>query len=264
MNSTIGLSPASAAPTPSPAKPCSVIGVSITRMRAEFLQQALGDLVGALIFGDLLAHHEDVLVAAHLLRHGVAQRFAHRHGHHLGAVRHVRLGQSVLRRAARRVSGGAGARLRPAAPAASAFAGGAGFGGLLRTSRRAAVLQRGGVLAFGQDHGDRRVDRDVVGAFRHQDLAERAFVDRLDLHGRLVGLDLGDDVAGLDRVALLLEPLGEVALLHRRRERGHQDFDRHGRFPVGGLAGDPREIGRHRHRRRRRPSGRRGRRPAPC
>src|SRR6516162_10259456 len=31
MNSTIGRSPAKAAPTPSPAKPCSVIGVSITR-----------------------------------------------------------------------------------------------------------------------------------------------------------------------------------------------------------------------------------------
>ena len=31
MNSTIGFSPAKAAPTASPAKPCSVIGVSITR-----------------------------------------------------------------------------------------------------------------------------------------------------------------------------------------------------------------------------------------
>ena len=32
MNSTIGFRPASAAPTPMPAKPCSVIGVSITRL----------------------------------------------------------------------------------------------------------------------------------------------------------------------------------------------------------------------------------------
>ena len=31
MNSTIGFSPAKAAPTPSPAKPISVIGVSMTR-----------------------------------------------------------------------------------------------------------------------------------------------------------------------------------------------------------------------------------------
>ncbi len=58
-------------------------------------------------------------------------------------------------------------------------------------------------------------------------LPSGALVDRLDLHGRLVGLDLGDHVAGLDGVALLLQPLGEVALLHGRRERGHQDFDRH-------------------------------------
>ena len=32
MNSTIGFSPVSAAPTAMPAKPCSVIGVSITRL----------------------------------------------------------------------------------------------------------------------------------------------------------------------------------------------------------------------------------------
>ena len=32
MNSTIGFSPANAAPTPRPAKPCSVIGVSMTRL----------------------------------------------------------------------------------------------------------------------------------------------------------------------------------------------------------------------------------------
>jgi hypothetical protein len=50
MNSTMGFRPAKAAPTPMPAKPCSVIGVSTTRFGAEFLQQALGDLVGALIF----------------------------------------------------------------------------------------------------------------------------------------------------------------------------------------------------------------------
>ena len=31
MNSTIGFSPPKAAPTPRPVKPCSVIGVSMTR-----------------------------------------------------------------------------------------------------------------------------------------------------------------------------------------------------------------------------------------
>ena len=58
MNSTIGLSPAKAAPTPTPAKPYSVIGVSTTRRSAELIEQALGDFVGALILADLLAHEE--------------------------------------------------------------------------------------------------------------------------------------------------------------------------------------------------------------
>ncbi len=66
---------------------------------------------------------------------------------------------------------------------------------------------------------------DAFGAGGDQDLADRAFVDGLDLHGRLVGLDLGDHVAGLDLVAFLLQPLGERALFHGGRERGHQNFD---------------------------------------
>ena len=61
---------------------------------------------------------------------------------------------------------------------------------------------------------------------RDQDLAERALVDRLDLHGRLVGLDLGDDVAGLTVSPSFLSH-GEVALGHGRRQRRHQDLDRH-------------------------------------
>jgi hypothetical protein len=102
-----------------------------------------------------------------------------------------------------------------------------GLSGLLG-GRGRSVLERGGVLAIGQDHGDRRIHRDVRGALGHQDLAKRALVDRLHLHGGLVGFDFGDHVAGLDLVALVLDPLGEVALLHGGRERGHQHLDRHG------------------------------------
>jgi hypothetical protein len=61
-----------------------VIGVSITRL-AELLEQPLGDLVGALIFGDFLAHHEDARIGAHFLGHRVAQRFADGDLDHLGA-----------------------------------------------------------------------------------------------------------------------------------------------------------------------------------
>ena len=71
-----------------------------------------------------------------------------------------------------------------------------------------------------------------VRPFRHDDLRDRALVDRLDLHRRLVGLDLGDHVAGGDLVALLDVPLGEIALLHRGRQRGHEDVDRHYRSPA--------------------------------
>ena len=92
MNSTIGRRPTKAAPTPSAGE--AVLGDRRVddAPRAEFLQQALRDLVGALVLGDLLAHHEDVLVAAHLLGHGVAQGLAHRHGHHLGPFRDLRHG----------------------------------------------------------------------------------------------------------------------------------------------------------------------------
>ena len=48
------------------------------------------------------------------------------------------------------------------------------------------------------------------------------------LHRRLVGLDLGDHLAGLDLVALLLEPLDDRALGHGVGELGHGDFDGHG------------------------------------
>ena len=83
------------------------------------------------------------------------------------------------------------------------------------------------VLAVGQNHGDRGIDRDIVGAFRDHDLAEPPLVDGFDLHGGLVGLDLGDDIAGAHRVTLVLQPFGELALLHGRRQRGHQNRRRH-------------------------------------
>jgi hypothetical protein len=53
--------------------------------RAELGEQPLGDLVRALIFGDLLAHDEHVIIRAHFLGHCLAQRLAHGHRHHLGA-----------------------------------------------------------------------------------------------------------------------------------------------------------------------------------
>ncbi len=68
---------------------------------------------------------------------------------------------------------------------------------------------------------------DALGAFRDQDLADRAFVDRLDFHGRLVGLDLGQITwPDLTVSPSFNVPLGELALRHGGRQRGHQDIDR--------------------------------------
>ena len=83
-------------------------------------------------------------------------------------------------------------------------------------------------LAFAGHDRDRRADLHAVGAFRNKDFRDLALVDRFELHRRLVGLDLGEDVAGLHVVAFLDEPFGKRALLHRGGKRGHLEFDRHG------------------------------------
>ena len=88
-------------------------------------------------------------------------------------------------------------------------------------------FERRRVFALLEQEGDRLVDLDALRAIRDDDLADAALIDRLVFHRRLVGLDLGDDVAGVHLVALFLEPAGEIALGHRRRQRRHPDFDRH-------------------------------------
>jgi hypothetical protein len=86
------------------------------------------------------------------------------------------------------------------------------------------------LLALLEQHADHRVDRHAFRAVADHDLAERALVDCLHLHGRLVGFDLGDDIARRDVVALVLEPAREIALGHGRRQRRHADLDRHDAF----------------------------------
>ena len=179
--------------------------------RSEFLQQALGDLVGALIFGDLFAHDEDIAVAAHFFGHGVAQRFANG-GHH-----HRRAGWNFSHGGCRGDGGGHGGHE-------------GSRGGRLDMRCGSGRRHRRGVGRFAlfHDHADHRVDGDIIRTVRHDDLAKQTLIDRLDLHGRLVGLDLGDDVAGLDAVAFLLQPFRKLALLHGRRQRGHEDIGGHG------------------------------------
>ena len=98
----------------------------------------------------------------------------------------------------------------------------------LSLSRRGRGAAR--ILAFARDQRDRRADLHPVAAFGDQDLRDRALVDRLELHRRLVGLDLGEDVARFDRVAFLDQPFGQRPLLHRRGQSGHLEFGRHRRL----------------------------------
>src|SRR3569623_38668 len=103
------------------------------------------------------------------------------------------------------------------------------FGGLLLGGRFLGWSGRGrrGVFAFSRQRRDDGADLDVVGPFRDQNLRDRAFVDRLEFHRRLVGFDLGHDVARAHRVAFLDQPLGERALFHGGRQRRHLDLHGH-------------------------------------
>ena len=83
-----------------------------------------------------------------------------------------------------------------------------------------------GHRVLGYDDRDRIANLDLLPLLREHG-RQRARVERLHLHVRLVGLDLGDDVAALDLVALLLEPLDDSSLGHGVRELRHGDFSGH-------------------------------------
>ena len=70
--------------------------------------------------------------------------------------------------------------------------------------------QRFGVFSIAGDDADDVIDRHVLCAFGDDDLGEHALVDGLDLHRRLIGLDLGQHVARLDRIALFLSHLARL------------------------------------------------------
>ena len=62
----------------------------------------------------------------------------------------------------------------------------------------------------------------------HDDLQQRAFLEALHFHDRLVGLDGEQDVALGDLVAFLLEPFDDGAFFGHLTELGHDDRGSHG------------------------------------
>ena len=172
---------------------------------AELLEQALADLVGALVLGRPPRRSGRRRVAPHLLGHGVAQRLAHGHRDELGA-RPAHRASAAGAAAAAHASGWQ----RGSAASAAARAAGVlwpvawrerrslrryGAAGSVRSRRRPAITAIGVLTLTPSVPSGTRI------------LRQLAFVDGLDLHGRLVGLDLGDDVAGLDIVAVLLRAI---------------------------------------------------------
>src|SRR5690606_1607131 len=70
-------------------------------------------------------------------------------------------------------------------------------------------------------------------AFLQQDFTQHTRAARDELHRRLVGLDLGEDVALGDLVAFLLQPANELSLFHGRGQRFHVDFGCHKPYESG-------------------------------
>ena len=101
--------------------------------------------------------------------------------------------------------------------------------------RLGACIERTCILAFLQKQGNHVIDLHALGAFRNEDLAEAALIHRLYLHGRFVGFDLCDDIAGFYVVTFFFQPAGDIAFGHGRRQRGHQDFDGHRECLPSGL-----------------------------
>ena len=165
--------------------------------RAKFIEQALGNLVGALILGHLLTHNEHAVITAHFLGHGIAQGFAQ--GDCFGIGFGWFEGSGGLGRICNGTSNGSRSRSRSR-----------GFRHL--------------ALAYYGDHG---ADLHAFSPLGHQNTSDRTFVNGFEFHRGLVGFDFGEDIARFHFVANLDQPAREFAFLHRWRKRGHLEFDGH-------------------------------------
>jgi hypothetical protein len=92
---------------------------------------------------------------------------------------------------------------------------------------RARGRRRGsGRRALGLDQRQHRADRHLRAGL-HDDLAQHAVLEDLDVDGTLVGLDHRHDVAALHAAAGCDVPLDDGALVHVRAERGQPEFTSH-------------------------------------
>ena len=147
---------------------------------AKLVQQALRDLVCALVLRDFLAHQHDGFVAAHFFGHGVAEGFADRGRNHFRSL-------GIVRRAVN-----AGHLGRCSCHGRFFCRRCCGFGSGRRGGGSSDVV---GAFAFFDKYRDRRVHLHALGPLGDQDLADDAFIDGLEFHRGLVSLDFRHDVA---------------------------------------------------------------------
>ncbi len=198
----------------------------------ELIEQPLSHLVGPLVLADFLADDEDRGVRPHLLGHGVTERLAHGELDHRRTRREFGLGAWFLRGNLR-----AGRRLFHQRRRLAEI--GRGFFGTQRCDRfrSGRGTRHRHILAVGNEERDRPVDLHMLGALGHEDRAHPPVLGGLDFHRRLVGFDLGDDIAGAHGIALAHHPFGELPLFHGGRQRRHEDLGWHQTLP--GLLNSP-------------------------
>src|SRR3990172_4225508 len=124
--------------------------------------------------------------------------------------------------------------------------------GVSRTRRRPGCAGPSAALPAIVEVADDGPHRDLR-ASAVDDLDERALIERLELDGRLLRLDLGDDVATVDPVADALRPVGDQRRVLVEADVRHLDRDPHlpspllppsGTRPTGDRHPGPRLIDR--------------------
>jgi hypothetical protein len=92
------------------------------------------------------------------------------------------------------------------------------------------IAPRRGIFAVSQQHGDDGVHLHTLGALGDLDLAE---VPSSTASTSMVALSVSiSAITSPDEpVAFFLQPLGQLALFHGRRQRRHQNINRHGALP---------------------------------